>query len=141
MDEKKFDEGQDFYKKSISFDNSESMYKYGRFLIKSKGLIFNTVKEYNLIKKSIDKGYLKAMFKYGIILLEGDGIDVIKNEEKGMQYIKIAAENGYKDALYYCYSIESKKDNVNEEKLYQLLKKAAFKGHVESSYQYGKKII
>ena len=66
------------------------------------------------------KGYLKALFKNGIRLIKGD--ETIKDENKGIQYIKMAAEEGYKDALYYCYSMELNKGNADGEKLFQLLK-------------------
>ena len=54
--EKKYDECQQFFEKSISFDNSESMYEYGKLLIKNNDSMLNKEKCYYYIQKSIDKG-------------------------------------------------------------------------------------
>lgn len=88
--ENKYDECQKYFEKSISLDNKESMYQYGKLLIKNNDSISSKEKGYSFIEKSIDKGYWQGMYKYGIYLIRGDGI--IKDVNKGMQYLKIVAE-------------------------------------------------
>lgn len=64
------------------------------------------------LKKGADNNNLKAMHRFGRMLIEGDGIP--KDYEKGIEYIKNAAAEGYFDAMSeYVSDIISKKGIVN----------------------------
>lgn len=64
------------------------------------------------LKKGADNNNLKAMHRYGRMLIEGDGIP--KDYEKGIEYIKNAADEGYIDAMSdYISDNLSKKGIVN----------------------------
>ena len=128
--EKKYAKSLKLFEKSISFNNYDSLYEYGKLLFKDKYCISNKEEGIQYILKAAEKNYLKAMYKYGCLLI--DGKEIPKNFELGIQYIKKAAEEGYIDAIYKCTLLS----NISSALYLKYLMFAAYHGHIDAMYQY-----
>ena len=111
----------DVWEKLSAKQEPNSMLEYSADLF-NKGDIKNAFS--NLLASS-RKGNLTAIFRMALCYLEG--IYVKKDEERGIQLIKLLAQKKYPDAIFYLstmYSIGVGDIPFDEEKSEQLLKEA-----------------
>lgn len=96
-----------------------------------------------MLKKAVDCGSLKALHLYGTLLT--NGFLVKKNENKGIELIKMAADKGHAKSLYdyasYLNDINKKIPYYNNPESVNCLKKAADLGNVSSMDLYASVII
>lgn len=134
--EKNYTQSKDFFLKSIELGNAEAMYEYGKMIYKQLFSSTNNKEEaIEYFEKSIEKGCVKAMFKYGKILMNEEDHTI---KRRGINYIKLAADNGYPKATYY-YALmleRGKEIECNEKESIKYLKNAAKSGFTDAMYEY-----
>ena len=139
--------------KRITFDDIINMLNSQQFLdffnadkaevinYNSKFNDFSTFDEF--IKKididnAIKEGNNYDIFTYGIIHL---GIPKYYDKNKAIKYIKIAADNGYVDAILRYISILSEEKKDNQSELIKYLKMASDKGNTDAMINYSYKLL
>ncbi|MDD4544316.1 MAG: tetratricopeptide repeat protein [Bacteroidales bacterium] len=89
-----------YFERSAEFKNAEAYFILGEMNYNGIGTSQDKREAYSWYKKSADEGGLaKGQFKVGQMLFEGDGIR--KDEAMGINYIKMAFQNGFPTALNY----------------------------------------
>lgn len=83
-----------YMRKGVSSNFTEAIYDCGVFLDKTKGEGKAIDESRRLLKLASDAGHLMATNNLGLSFIQNDPKDV----EKGLDYIKIAADNGVVDA-------------------------------------------
>jgi TPR repeat protein len=86
--------------KSAEFKNVEAYYCLGEMYFAGQGVDRDYNKAYSWYKKAADEGNLaKAQFKVGQLLFEGEFVK--QDKAMGINYIKMAFQNGYPKAYEY----------------------------------------
>lgn len=86
----------------MAADNGEltAMHHYGKINEEGYGVPINLKESIKYYKMAVDKGYVPAMVDYARLIIKGVGSEFPPNRREFWHYIKIAAENGDKSALY-----------------------------------------
>lgn len=88
------------FQKSAEFKNIEAYYCLGEMYFYGQGTTQDYKKAFSWYKKAADEGNLaKAQYKIGELLFEGNYVR--QDKAMGINYIKIAFQNGYPKAYEY----------------------------------------
>lgn len=89
-----------YYKQASELGNYEADFSLGEMYAQGVGVAKHLPSAFEYYKKAADKGGLaKAMFKTGTMLFEGKGVK--QDKAQGINYIKLAFNEGYPTALEY----------------------------------------
>ncbi|KAK8897656.1 hypothetical protein M9Y10_015619 [Tritrichomonas musculus] len=126
--EKKYDEALKCFEKSMNENNGNAMCEYATMIYEGNGLPSDEERAFKYYKKDADNGCVKALFKLGKIL------KVDMDNDKGIPFLKLAAEKGNPNAqFYYSWLIEEDEiDTDDETESIEYLKKSAYQGNVEA---------
>lgn len=102
----------------------------------SAGMSAEEVKAFDNHKEMTAKGDIASEYQLGRCYVNGDG--VLRDEEKGFNYIKSAAEKGLSEAQFYvgCIYLGEGK-NQNYQKSIDWLTKSAKQGNPDAQYMLG----
>lgn len=95
------DESIQYFKRAAYEGHTESMNKYGCKLLKllqRSPNVENKDEVIRFLKKACDKGCLESMNEYGKLITE-ENSGAHYNPKEGARFVKIAAENGYANAM------------------------------------------
>ena len=100
-------------KKALEDKDPEAMLLCGFYYDdQNNKLAHNPQKAHEFFKMSADAGNDKAQFTYGVILLYG--VDIEKEDpETGLEYIKLAAQNGNMEAKQFLEQVQKSQNKGN----------------------------
>ncbi|RHZ70491.1 hypothetical protein Glove_271g76 [Diversispora epigaea] len=104
--ENRFEQAVQFYKESAEGNFDQAQFKYAECLFHGKGVPKDHKLAFQYFLKAANQGGVKAMFYVGKMIYNGIGTE--NNLEQGQHWIRLAAHNGYEEAIDFCINKEIK---------------------------------